>query len=294
MGTATGVRPECARPLFEYLAASRPGRPERGRASAIGAAVGIHALVLTLAVWATLAAHPAFDRVLVAEHEYTLDLLPPSVVLHARDASDGRAAVAERAAMAAHALRKHALDPASLARARAERAADLAVRVVLEAPPPVIPEDVPPPTAVLASLDRPEYEYGAAASDASYTAAQIVADHHDPSADELAAAPPRLVAYTEPPELSNADFVRKRLSREYPDYLQDQGIGGRVVLWFLVDENGIVRKFLLKSSSGIRALDRAALKVASFVRFRPAINYNRHVAVWVALPVYFQTIEAAG
>ncbi len=291
MERAKGVRPECARPLFEYLAASRPGRPEGSRASAIGVAVGIHVVALTLAVWATLAAHPAVDHVLVAEHEVSLDLLPPSVVLHAREASNGQAAVDERAATGAHAWRRHALDPAALAQARAQR---LTARVLLEAPPAAIPADIPPPTAVLASLDQPEYDYGSAATPGSYTAGQIVADHHDPTADELAAAAPRLVAYTEPPQLSNVEFVRMRLSREYPDYLQDQGIGGRVVLWFLVDENGNVKKYLMKESSGQRALDRAALKVAAFMRFRPALNYDRHVAGWVALPVYFETVEAAG
>lgn len=291
MVTAKGARSECARPLFEYLAASRPGRPEGGRASAIGMAVGIHVVALTLALWATLAAHPALGHVMVAEHEVSMDLLPPSVLLHAREASDGRAPVAERAAADAHAWRKHALDPASLAQVRAQR---VSVRVLLETPPPAIPTDVPPPTSVLASLDQPEYDYGSAVPAASYSAAQIVADHHDATADELAAAPPKLVMYTEPPQLSNVEFVRRRLSNEYPDYLQDQGIGGRVVLWFLVDENGIVRKFMMKQSSGIRALDRAALKVASLMRFRPAVNYDRHVAVWVALPVYFQTVEAAG
>ncbi len=79
-----GARPESARALFEYLAASRPGRPERGRARAIAAAVGIHVVVLTLAVWATMAAHPALVTEYQTESEYRVDLLPPSVLVHAR------------------------------------------------------------------------------------------------------------------------------------------------------------------------------------------------------------------
>jgi TonB family protein len=88
--------------------------------------------------------------------------------------------------------------------------------------------------------------------------------------------------------------VQTRLRREYPEQLQDQGIGGRVVLWFLVDENGYVRRYLMKESSGQPGLDRAAMKVARLARFRPAVNYDRHVAVWVALPVLFRTVEPAG
>ncbi len=293
MEREAAARPESAHALFEYLAASRPGRPERGRAPAIAAAIGIHAVVLTLAVWATMAAHPSLARIYQTQTEYTVDLLPPSVLAHARDASNGRAAVADRAQTAAQAAREHAFartDGRALASARS---AVQAMERALAAPPPDMPTDVAPPTpAVLATLERSEY--GGITSDSTYTAAQIVANHHEPSADDLAAAPPRLVAYTEAPELANADFVRKKLSREYPEYLQDEGIGGRVVLWFLVDEQGNVRKWLMKQSSGHKALDRAALKVAALMRFRPATNYDRHVAVWVALPVYFQTVVADG
>ncbi len=296
MEKAAGARRESGRALFEYLAASRPGASEGGRAPAIAGAIGIHVVVLTVVVWATMAAHPVLEQAYRTEAEYRVDLLPPSVRLRARTASDGRAAVAERAERDAHAAREHALgraDVRALAQARAARAAVLAMERALAAPPPAVPTDIAPPTpTVFATLEQGEY--GGLTNDASYSAAQRVSNHHEPTADDLAAAAPRLVAYTEAPELSNADFVRKKLTREYPVYLQDEGIGGRVVIWFLVDEQGNVRKYLMKQSSGHGALDRAAMKVAALMRFRPAVNYDRHVAVWVALPVYFQTVVADG
>ncbi len=296
MREEAAARRESAHALFEYLAASRPGAPERGRAPAIAAAIGIHALVVSLAVWGTMSARPALGKRYETETEYTVDLLPPSVLAHARTGSNGRAAVAERAHTDAEATVKHALSTTSeraLARMQSARAAVLAMQRALAAPPPEIPADIAPPTpAVFASLELTEF--AGLTSDSSYSAAQIVANHHEPSAEELAAAPPRLVAYTEAPQLVNVEFVRKKLVREYPLFLQDEGIGGRVVLWFLVDETGTVRKWLMKQSSGYKALDRAAMKVAELMRFRPAVNYDRHVAVWVALPVYFQTVVADG
>ena len=297
MGTALGVRPVVGRPvndshteahspserpLLQFLAASRPERPGRGSAVSMATAVVAHAAVLTLAVWATLSADPSVRVLDEQTQDHIVDLVPPAVLTHP-DARDG-ATTAERA-------RTVARTPAR-PRPRAPGSALLAARLL---EPPALGEPVAavaPPPAVFAALDRSEY--AGLGSDSAYSAAQIVSDRHEPSADDLAAAPPRLVGYTEPPELSNTDFVRKRLEREYPSYLQDEGIGGRVVLWFLVDETGKVRKWLMKQSSGHAALDRAAMKVAALMRFRPALNYDHHVAVWVALPVYFQTVEAAG
>ncbi len=264
------ARRDSASRLFDNLVASRPGQPERGRAWAIAAAIGIHGCVLGLAGWAIVAGRPAVRERKWAEREYTIDLLPPSLLSHVRDHTDGRAAVSNegkgeartptRARVAARLVREDRVEPRRFARLRLRsRRAERVLGRVVKLP----------------------------------ARGQLVAEH-SPTADELAAAPPRLVPYTQPPQLANEAEVQQRLVEEYPDYLQDEGIGGRVVLWFLVDENGKVRKYFLKDSSGRAGLDRAALNVAARMRFRPAVNYDRHVAVWVALPVMFQTAESAG
>jgi len=268
-----GARPAAERHLFDFLAATRPERPDRGSAAAVGAAVTVHAAVLSLAVWGTVAASPAANREPERAGEYAVNLLPPAVLVD-----------------------EHGTAPSSsrhAARRRAPGSDVLAARWLLAmAPPTISVEPIVPMPVVFASLARSEY--AGLGGDSSYSAAQIVDDHHDASADELAAEPPRFTAFTQPPELSNPDDVKKRLSREYPPFLQDAGIGGRVVLWFLVDETGQVRKWMMKQSSGHPALDRAAMRVAGLMRFRPARNYYRPVAVWVALPVFFRVLEEAG
>ncbi len=285
METRAGAGRGSAQPMFAFLAASRPERAGRSSALATGASVVGHALLLTLVGWATMHASQGGDEEPQMAHEHVVDLLPPAVL--DRDAAPGAATVKTQQESEARHARYHERSPGSdvVARARQE--------LVRLAPPSFALDFVPPPqvTAVFASLDRSEYS--GLGGDSTFSAAEIVADHHDKSAEALASAAPQFTPYTEPPELSNPDQVRRQLSRDYPMYLQDSGIGGRVILWFLVDETGKVRKWLLKESSGHKALDQAALKVAHLMRFRPAKNYDRHVAVWVALPVFF-TVDDVG
>lgn len=90
------------------------------------------------------------------------------------------------------------------------------------------------------------------------------------------------------PRLQNPGEVQEMLERHYPPPLRDAGIGGRVVLWVYVDEEGRVTRTQVQASSGYRAFDRAAVKVARQMEFRPAINRDRPIAVWVAQPVRFE------
>ncbi|HLU26617.1 MAG TPA: energy transducer TonB [Longimicrobiales bacterium] len=98
---------------------------------------------------------------------------------------------------------------------------------------------------------------------------------------------PTFTPYTVAPELRNRSEVQRALERFYPPLLRDAGIGGRVLVWFFIDETGKVVNTRLRESSGYPALDEAALKVAEIMQFRPAVNRDRNVPVWVALPITF-------
>jgi len=102
-------------------------------------------------------------------------------------------------------------------------------------------------------------------------------------------AAPVPTPFTVAPELRNRDEVRRALERFYPPFLRDAGIGGTVLVWFFIDETGKVRNHLIKESSGHKALDEAALKVAEIMQFSPALNRDKKVPVWVALPIDFRT-----
>ncbi len=90
------------------------------------------------------------------------------------------------------------------------------------------------------------------------------------------------------PEIRNRPEVQAALMREYPTILRDAGIGGTVVVWFFISEEGTVLDRRVSESSGHVPLDEASLKVADVFRFTPALNREQIVQVWIQLPITFQ------
>jgi len=100
---------------------------------------------------------------------------------------------------------------------------------------------------------------------------------------------PTFTPFTVKPDIKNRGEVQRALEREYPPLLRDAGIGGRILVWFFIDENGRVQQTQIKESSGHKALDEAALQVANVFEFTPALNRDKKVPVWIALPITFTT-----
>ena len=107
-------------------------------------------------------------------------------------------------------------------------------------------------------------------------------------AEDVARAP-IFTPYTVRPDITNRAEVARALEQEYPPLLREAGIGGTVHLWFFIDADGKVQKLQVKESSGHRALDDAALRVGGAVAFTPALNRDKAVPVWIALPITFTT-----
>jgi len=103
---------------------------------------------------------------------------------------------------------------------------------------------------------------------------------------ELSEAP-AFTPFTVKPDIKNREEVQRAMEREYPILLRDAGVGGTVLVWFFIDDQGKVVRTLVRESSGYQALDEAALKVANIVEFTPAINRDKRVPVWISLPVTF-------
>jgi TonB family protein len=99
---------------------------------------------------------------------------------------------------------------------------------------------------------------------------------------------PVFTPFTVAPALINLQQVQQALADGYPTVLRDSGIGGRVTVWFYIDEDGRVDYTRINESSGYAALDQAALDVAEVYRFSPARNREQRVPVWVSLPITFQ------
>jgi TonB family protein len=72
----------------------------------------------------------------------------------------------------------------------------------------------------------------------------------------------------------------------YPEIAREAGVEGTVIVRVLVDAQGTVRDRLLLQS--VLGLDEAALEAATTAVFRPAMQQDRPVAVWVVLPIEFR------
>ena len=98
---------------------------------------------------------------------------------------------------------------------------------------------------------------------------------------------PVFTPMTERPELLNRPEVQRALVRNYPPLLRDAGIGGSPTVHFFIAATGEVQDLRLGQKSGYPALDQAAMAVARVMRFSPARNRDRDVAVWVEIPIIF-------
>jgi len=104
-------------------------------------------------------------------------------------------------------------------------------------------------------------------------------------------ANPVFTPMTVHPEIKNRREVQAALMREYPTLLRNAGIGGEVVVWFFISEEGLVLDKRISQSSGHIQLDEAALEVADVFRFSPALNLENVVQVWIQLPISFQVAK---
>ena len=148
-------------------------------------------------------------------------------------------------------------------------------------PAPLVRPAFPVPSATVGDLADvpPVFEWGA------------VAELPPPSTATPAGRVENGIPFTPrtvEPSLLNPAEVQRALQREYPPVLRDAGIGGSVSLLVHIDALGNVLEARVDGTSGMASLDEAALRVAEVFTFRPAMNRDRPVEVWIRLPVTFQ------
>ena len=151
-------------------------------------------------------------------------------------------------------------------------------------PPSVILPDIPPPTSNTQFDARDFSGEGVEGGRATGNPDREV------TVEDIDAAP-RFTPYTVRPEIRNMDEVSRALQRFYPPLLRDAGVGGTVVVWFLIDEQGNVVRTQLHQGSGHAQLDEAALRVGEVMEFTPAMNRDQRVRVWVQLPITFRATD---
>lgn len=95
------------------------------------------------------------------------------------------------------------------------------------------------------------------------------------------------VPYDEPPSpIGGFGSIQKAL--KYPEIARKAGIEGRVIIQVLVSEKGKVIKTRIIKSLGHSGCDEAAVKAIRGVKWKPALQRDKPVKVWVAIPVIFR------
>jgi len=93
-------------------------------------------------------------------------------------------------------------------------------------------------------------------------------------------SPDEYVAYEKEPQLvSIKDPV-------YPDIAREAGVEGTVMIRVLVGEDGFVKDKIIVQS--VAMLDESAAAAAETAVFKPALQKDKPVAVWMVIPIEFR------
>ena len=90
------------------------------------------------------------------------------------------------------------------------------------------------------------------------------------------------------PEIRNREELKRFLETQYQRIFEYSGATGVVQVAFWIDESGMVEKAEILKSSGVRSLDRLALRLSRVLRFRPAMMAGRPVRSLVHVPITFR------
>jgi protein TonB len=94
------------------------------------------------------------------------------------------------------------------------------------------------------------------------------------------------IAYDEAPQpIGGFAAIQKNL--EYPEIARKAGVEGTVFVKVLVDAKGNVVDTDVIKSLGNNGCDEAAIKAIKSVKWKPAMQRDKPVKVWVSIPVRF-------
>jgi protein TonB len=106
-----------------------------------------------------------------------------------------------------------------------------------------------------------------------------------PTTDDEAAT--IFVPFDDPPQPIGG-FAAIQRNLVYPEIARKAGVEGRVMVHVQIDEKGKVVNTRILQSLGNNGCDDAAIAAIKKVRWKPAMQRDRPVKVWVAIPVVFK------
>ena len=153
------------------------------------------------------------------------------------------------------------------------------------APVPPPPEPLPAPALEAAKPEPPALQPVAKAEPAAPVHSAPAAVAAAPVEAIVKPAPPQPAPPVIPPDF-NADYLHNP-APAYPQLARRMGEQGKVLVRVLVSAEGRVERIELKSSSGSRRLDQAALDAVKQWKFVPARQGDQQVPAWVVVPIVF-------
>ena len=124
-------------------------------------------------------------------------------------------------------------------------------------------------------------------------------DFEDYQADEWSAPPPppeeeessgrrrRFIAYDEAPQPIGG-FRAIQQNIVYPEIAREAGIEGKVVIRAFIDKNGNVQECEVDQGIPNTGLNEAAINAIKRTKFKPAMQRDRKVGVWISIPLFFR------
>jgi protein TonB len=174
-------------------------------------------------------------------------------------------------------------------------------------PPPSIAAPAAPAIAVSAPVARPSLGVPVPVPDAQITAEATIATQEEMAqlqsplssegtggGDSLVVSDEALFFDEEPPmdafiPFETPPMVVKRVEPVYPELARKAGVQGRAFVKVLIDKEGKVKKAVVLQ--GAEIFHEAALTAVSAWIFKPAIQHDRPIAVWMVIPINFQLRE---
>jgi len=89
-------------------------------------------------------------------------------------------------------------------------------------------------------------------------------------------------------DCEGSPVIIKSVRPKYPEEAREAKIEGDVILLVYVDENGDVRKAVVKSSPGVAGMDEAAKEAALECKFKPATYQGKPVGIWYLIVMEFR------
>ena len=163
--------------------------------------------------------------------------------------------------------------------------------IELEAPPPTEQIERPPPpprpTVAIPTEDEDVPE------DLTITETEIDFNEEPPPAPPPPnedQETPMFVPYDSAPEpIGGQAAMQKNL--KYPEIARRAGVEGTVIIQVLIDIKGNVKETRIARSLGNNGCDEAAVEAIKKTKWKPALQRDKPVKVWVSIPVIFKLKE---